>query len=179
MGCGEQKDEKAAEGEAPAEAPAEETPAEADSSDDEEGDFDICVGVRIIKEETNFLFRLDFKLDPCKKVKHVRRMVNHVLKLNEESIGHLMTIEQLIPTWTPDWEPFPNHKKLKKVLKHSTNSAGEDFNALTGAEEGADIYLVGADTDQFEPGYWNEHLDFRADEFVVVECGEDFSDDSD
>eukprot|EP00656_Telonema_subtile_P049448 TRINITY_DN614_c0_g1_i5.p2 TRINITY_DN614_c0_g1~~TRINITY_DN614_c0_g1_i5.p2 ORF type:complete len:120 (+),score=39.73 TRINITY_DN614_c0_g1_i5:307-666(+) len=118
---------------------------------------------------------MDLDVGPTKRCRHVVRMVNHILKANAEAVGG-MQIERLIATWTPTWDPYDNASKLKKVLKHSQRGE-EAFNALIDAEEGHPINVVGVDDEQFDPSYWNDHLDFQGDEFQVVECG-DFSDDS-
>merc|ERR1711865_528775 len=155
----------------------------ADESDDKEGDFNVSVGIRVIKEDgESKLFLLGFDVGPQKKASNVKRMVNHILKANAESLGQEKDIETLIPTWTPAWDSFKMDRKLKKSLKHSKNSAGEDYNALEAAlpkddEPGKEIWLIGGDAEVFDPDFWNAHLDFTADEFQKVECS-DFSDDS-
>merc|ERR1711865_351916 len=96
MGCGGSEEEGAQEvhhEEAPAEEPV------ADESDDEEGDFNVSVGIRVIKEDgESKLFLLGFDVGPQEK-----------------------DIETLIPTWTPAWDSFKMDRKLKKSLKHSKN----------------------------------------------------------
>merc|ERR1712194_563991 len=149
MGCGGSEEDPDA---APVQVEEADTACAADSSDDEDGDFSVSVGLRIMVDGAEGLFLLGFDVGPKKKAKHVLRMVNHVLKLKMD-------------------------KKLKKSLKHSEKE-GAPHNALKGAEDGKEIYLIGGDNEQFDPSFWNQHLDFSADEFQKLECGSDWSDDS-
>lgn len=185
MGCSgsEEKEPEKVEvqEEKPKETPQETPPEAPESSDDSEGDFDVNVGLRIMvgegEEAKEHFFRLEFKIDPKKRVKHVTRMVNHVLKANPDVCGD-KRIEGLVPTWTPDWSCFEEGKKLKKALKHSTDGEGNEFNMLKFAEEGHDINLVAYDADTFKPELWNDHYaNMKGDEFTKVDC-EDFSEDS-
>merc|ERR1711865_1354244 len=85
MGCGGSEEEGAQEvhhEEAPAEEPV------ADESDDEEGDFNVSVGIRVIKEDGESKpFLLGFDVGPQKKASNVKRMVNHIPRLGQLQDG--------------------------------------------------------------------------------------------
>merc|ERR1712166_1237864 len=145
--------------------------AEADkgdeSSDDEE--MDVVVGVRIKQDDGSSLMRkIKLHVKPTTKVHKIVKRVNKSLAKAELS----MDIEQLVPLWTPTWAHFPDDKRLIKLLKHSQQ--GEDeFDA----REMDPVRMVGVDSQQFDSEFWNQHLDFTADEWEFFDADDFTTDD--
>jgi len=128
----------------------------------------VVVGLRI-QDDTGESKMRKIKLlcDPTTKGKKIVRAVNKTLQKAELD----MSIERLVPLWTPTWDHLDKDKKMIKLLKHSQNGAGEDFDARTMDP----IRMVGVDADAFDSDFWNEHLDFLHEEFEWFDAGE-FSD---
>ena len=141
-----------------------------DSPDDDE--LDIVVGLRIKQDDGSSLMRkVKLHCKPKTKVKHIVKAVNKVLA---KADGVDMEVDRLVPLWTPTWDHFDKDKKMIKVLKHSVNGSGEDYDA----REMDPIRMVGVDADQFDADFWNEHLDFLAEEYEWFDA-EEFSESSD
>merc|ERR1712072_227490 len=135
MGCGGAEEEKpqTVEQEPEAEPAPEPAPAPAPETDSgvSDGDFEVNVGLRLEHEGESHWFRLEFLVNPKKRVRNVVRMVNHVLKQNSDKpfVGDKQ-IEGLVPTWTSTWDPLKMDRKLKKSLKHSER-AGKNSTCLS------------------------------------------------
>eukprot|EP00657_Telonema_sp_P-1_P006268 TRINITY_DN24544_c0_g1_i1.p1 TRINITY_DN24544_c0_g1~~TRINITY_DN24544_c0_g1_i1.p1 ORF type:complete len:134 (-),score=42.58 TRINITY_DN24544_c0_g1_i1:26-427(-) len=128
----------------------------------------VVVGLRIKQEDGSSLMRkVKLPVAPKTKVKNIVKAVNKVL---EKADGVDMSIERLVPLWTPTWDHFDDDKKLIKLLKHSVDGAGEAFDARSQDP----VRMVGVDADQFDADFWNEHLDFLAEEFEWFDA-EEFS----
>ena len=79
---------------------------------------------------------------------------------------------------TPTWDHFPSDKKMVKVLKHSQDGNGAEFDA----RDMDPVRMVGVDMDQFDSDFWNEHLDFLNPEFEWLDaepCGDESDDEED
>merc|ERR1712096_426333 len=128
-----------------------------DESPDEDEELDVVVGLRIKQDDGSSMMRkVKLHCKPKTKVKNIVKAVNKVLKTADVD----MSIEQLVPLWTPTWDHFPKGK-LIKLLKHSLNGSGEPYDA----REMDPIRIVGVDSAQFDADFWNEHLDFLAEEY--------------
>eukprot|EP00658_Telonema_sp_P-2_P043331 TRINITY_DN31269_c0_g1_i1.p1 TRINITY_DN31269_c0_g1~~TRINITY_DN31269_c0_g1_i1.p1 ORF type:complete len:138 (-),score=29.21 TRINITY_DN31269_c0_g1_i1:82-495(-) len=133
-----------------------------DSSDEDDG-LDVVVGLRVIGEDGESQMRkLKLHCEPTVVVNVIRDQVNETL----EKAGLGLRIENLVPLWTPTWDPLEGDKKMIKVLKHSENGAGDPFDA-----RGMDpVRMVGVDAEEFDDDFWNHHLDFRGEEFEWLEA---------
>lgn len=123
--------------------------------------------------ETDRWAKISLIVSKKMKVKHIIAAVNACLA-NADGID--MQIESLVPLWTQDYSAFNTDKKIIKLLKHSVNLSGEEYDA----RQEDPVKLVGIDHEQFNAEVWSQHLDFSGAEFVTytAEFGE-VSDDSD
>jgi len=123
--------------------------------------------------ETDRWAKISLIVSKKMKVKHIIAAVNACLA-NADGID--MQIESLVPLWTRDYSAFNTDKKIIKLLKHSVNLSGEEYDA----RQEDPVKLVGIDHEQFNAEVWSQHLDFSGAEFVTytADFGE-VSDDSD
>ena len=133
-----------------------------ESSEDEEEGVEVVVGVRVITDKGDKMRKVKLHCQPTTQVKSIVEQVNRVLDRTE---GINMSIERLVPLWTPTWDHFDAEKKLIKLLKHSKDYDENDYDARNDDP----VRMVGVDAEAFDADFWNEHLDFLHPEFEWLE----------
>ena len=63
--------------------------------------------------------RQQMRKQPCKPTTTVNNIIKGVNKSLALADGIDMTIERLVPLWTPTWDHFDPEGKMVKRLKHS------------------------------------------------------------
>eukprot|EP00658_Telonema_sp_P-2_P054481 TRINITY_DN43346_c0_g1_i1.p1 TRINITY_DN43346_c0_g1~~TRINITY_DN43346_c0_g1_i1.p1 ORF type:complete len:353 (-),score=92.68 TRINITY_DN43346_c0_g1_i1:240-1298(-) len=123
----------------------------------------IWIGFRQILSENEFqLWKVQFtQIGPEIKCKHLTDRVNN-------EAGFDITIDALVPLWTPYWDTFSGEDLFSESLRNSVDLNDRPFDEAPRDP----IRLVGVPEGEFDEDFWNHHTNFNSDEWKLLELKE-------